>query len=665
MFGKIKKAISGWNQDDPQPEQTSPHTKKGLRSSSSFRRSLPARFRTSIYRQSSSSSSSDDLPPPPPPAKDQPSVHVHLPGVSTPHESCVGHQRSSTEPIGHSLDVSATELQTTESVPKSHYIRRTSSFQSQNEASESCREVCDTDIIIFSATPPTPSDASAESNGANEARQSYSSSSSPESSKQVASDSHKEKDGESSPLLSTSLARQFAAGTQMLKISAKKQRSRLFKLDLEQGKILWDSRKLGKINVEQIKELRKGKAARMYREQLKVQPEHEERWLTIIYSLAGKYKALHLVAPTKDTYHDWITVVERMWSKKREEVESLPQLQRKDNQWIKEHWMDADKNVDSKLGFDELVRLCHRLNINFSKKEIRQRFDQADEKKQGFLDFSNFTQFVKLLKERKDIAKLYQRVSRGDAMSFEEFEDFMLSTQRSNFDLDHIKGIYHKHLDKNADVFTVDSFTSFLLSSDNSIVAPHHMTVHQDMSQSLSNYFISSSHNTYLLGHQLTGISSIEGYIRALQAGCRCVELDCWDGSDGQPVIYHGHTLTTKILFRDVIEAISTYAFVSTPYPLILSLEIHCDLDQQEIMASIMRVKLGSWLVLAPLFQQDGESSGEDDRKYKVLPSPHDLKYKILVKSKVLPPEVDASEYVTDTESESEKGMLERKNCLL
>jgi len=47
-----------------------------------------------------------------------------------------------------------------------------------------------------------------------------------------------------------------------------------------------------------------------------------------------------------------------------------------------------------------------------------------------------------------------------------------------------------------------------------------------------------------------------------------CVSVDCWDGSDGEPVIYHGYTLTSKILFQDVIKAIKDYAFVTSPYVL-------------------------------------------------------------------------------------------------
>jgi len=72
------------------------------------------------------------------------------------------------------------------------------------------------------------------------------------------------------------------------------------------------------------------------------------------------------------------------------------------------------------------------------------------------------------------------------------------------------------------------------------------------------------------------GKSTIEGYVSALEKGCRCIELDLWDGPDGEPVIYHGHTFTTEILARDVLRyGILPYAFKFSPYPLILSVESH------------------------------------------------------------------------------------------
>ena len=55
-------------------------------------------------------------------------------------------------------------------------------------------------------------------------------------------------------------------------------------------------------------------------------------------------------------------------------------------------------------------------------------------------------------------------------------------------------------------------------------------------------------------------------------SGCKCVELDCWDGSDGEPTIYHGHTLTAAIKFEDVINALKEYGFKASDCPVIISI---------------------------------------------------------------------------------------------
>jgi hypothetical protein len=70
-------------------------------------------------------------------------------------------------------------------------------------------------------------------------------------------------------------------------------------------------------------------------------------------------------------------------------------------------------------------------------------------------------------------------------------------------------------------------FADYLTSHFNVVCRPLQMReVYQDMTRPLCDYYVNSSHNTYLEGNQLSSRSSVDMYARVLKQGCRCVECE-------------------------------------------------------------------------------------------------------------------------------------------
>uniref|UniRef100_A0A3B3TNQ7 Phosphoinositide phospholipase C n=1 Tax=Poecilia latipinna TaxID=48699 RepID=A0A3B3TNQ7_9TELE len=315
---------------------------------------------------------------------------------------------------------------------------------------------------------------------------------------------------------------------------------------------------------------------------------------------------------------------------------------------------EADKNGDGLLNIDEIYQLLHKLNVNLPRRKVKQMFQEADtDDHQGTLTYEEFSVFYKMMSLRRDLFLLMMAYSdRKDHLTVEELANFLHNEQKmTNVTPEYVAEIIDKFEvsdeNKGRGVLGIEGFTSFMRSPTCDIFNPLHHEVNQDMEQPLCNYFIASSHNTYLTGDQLLSHSKTDMYAWVLQSGCRCVEVDCWDGPDGEPMVQHGYTLTSKITFKSVIETINKYAFVNNQYPVILSIENHCSIQQQKKIAEYLREIFADKLDVGEVLSRDS----------KTLPSPHSLQGKILIKGKRLPAylSADAEEgEVSDDDSADE-----------
>lgn len=198
----------------------------------------------------------------------------------------------------------------------------------------------------------------------------------------------------------------------------------------------------------------------------------------------------------------------------------------------------------------------------------------------------------------------------------------------------------------NKDYITKSVFTNYLSSDINDLFNPKKGELeHDDMDQPLSSYWINASHDTYIKGATRMNLKmpisdcsvDVSMYTNALYRGCRCLEIDVWDGfheQKSQPVVRYnelnsigkGNSRKSGILFSAVINVIHSFLqSVPGSLPIILIIEANCSKENQDNMAKILETILGPDDML---FVPDNH---EDD----TLPSPNALRGKVVIKAKL------------------------------
>ncbi|XP_077341613.1 1-phosphatidylinositol 4,5-bisphosphate phosphodiesterase beta-4 isoform X2 [Lithobates pipiens] len=324
---------------------------------------------------------------------------------------------------------------------------------------------------------------------------------------------------------------------------------------------------------------------------------------------------------------------------------------------LKKHWMKLMflTNINGKIPVRSITRTFAsgrtEKGIFQALKELGFPSGKNEDIEHSTFTFDKFYELTQKICPRTDIEELFKTINgeKSDCLTVDQLVSFLNQHQRDPrlneilfpfYDAKRAMQIIETYEPeeelRQKGQISSDGFCRYLMSDENAPVFLDRLELYQEMEHPLAHYFISSSHNTYLTGRQFGGKSSVEMYRQVLLAGCRCVELDCWDGKgeDQEPIITHGKAMCTDILFKDVIQAIKEYAFVTSEYPVILSFENHCSKYQQYKMSKYCEEIFGDLLLKQPLESYPLEAG-------RPLPSPNDLKRKILIKNKRLKQEAE------------------------
>ncbi|XP_033101893.1 1-phosphatidylinositol 4,5-bisphosphate phosphodiesterase delta-4-like [Anneissia japonica] len=397
--------------------------------------------------------------------------------------------------------------------------------------------------------------------------------------------------------------------------------------------------------LDNIRELQAGnisKAARSKKNRVSL-----DRCFSIVFNNTSK--TLDLAALSAEDAKSWIDGL-RLAKKQSIELD-VPDLQ---DRWLRRCFDEAHSSKDH-YNFEECKALLETVGVSTDTFFLEKILKTVVQRNQGplyentttlTLNAAEFVQLYRTVTSRDDLLNLFVKYAGGnDFWMAYEFLQFMHEEQK-RFELkeewcDVVISKYEPISEcRKRRVLSYDGFFNFMHGANGQLINPYHRyKVNQDMTLPLNHYFIAASHNTYLTQDQFSQPCT-SGYVDALRKGSRFVEVDVWNGDDGEPVVYNGYTSTKPILFTDVIRTINKHAFVMSEYPLIVSIENHCNIRQQKIILEHLNSILKDKLYKIPLH-----------RNQRSLPSPNDLKGKVIVKGRRLQEFMEEGEVSDDDEA--------------
>uniref|UniRef100_A0A3B5MSP5 Phosphoinositide phospholipase C n=1 Tax=Xiphophorus couchianus TaxID=32473 RepID=A0A3B5MSP5_9TELE len=443
---------------------------------------------------------------------------------------------------------------------------------------------------------------------------------------------------------------------------------RFYTLDTDLSCLRWEPSKKdserARLDVSTIREVRTGKSTETFLHNGPLS-EHlaEEAAFSIIHG--DEYQSLDLVALSADVANIWVTGLRYLLAHPSIIEGSLGSKMR--SEWLAAEFALVDEDGYGIVSEDVAVTTVCKLCPGIKEAKVRLRFKEIQRSKEKLTSHVTREEFQEAFCElctRPDVYFLLVQLSQDrecldpqDLRLFLETEQGLsLATTEGCWEL--LKRYEPSAQGRERGLLGLDGFARYLQSPECQLLDPEHLGVCQDMNLPLSHYYISTSYRSYLLDDQVHGRADLGGLIKALQSGCRCLELGVTDGPEGEPLLgvdygpdvsrhhHHLHHHHAPVTIRSALEVVNKYAFLTSQYPLLLYLCHRCSPGQQRTMAHHLKKVFGS-----RLYTPDAQHVSLGGRA-TTLPSPEQLKGRILLVGKKLPPEEEGSDGEVSEEDE-------------